>query len=159
MVIRDDHNRVGLVNRESFGQVMSGPFGFGRALWRRRPVAAVADWQPLVVPAHESVLVLVALVAAAFLVVSAAPAVAFDPADGEQSNDLRVSIGPATSSPSPTSSPTPTVTPTVTPTATADPPSGGLPRTGYSLVALVAAGVGLVTGGAGLRVLVRRRRG
>jgi diguanylate cyclase (GGDEF)-like protein len=54
-VVVSDGERFGLVMRESFGQVMSGPFGYGRTLWARRAVADVTDWAPLRVPADAMV--------------------------------------------------------------------------------------------------------
>ena len=42
-----DGDRVGLVMRDAFSRLMSGPFGYGRTLWARRPVADIADWRPL----------------------------------------------------------------------------------------------------------------
>ncbi|GIJ54208.1 hypothetical protein Vau01_017240 [Virgisporangium aurantiacum] len=124
----------------------------------RRPVRRLLRRRPT--PATATVLLVLAvlttvLTAGALLAVWAAPAAAADPSDSAHSNELRVTIGPATSSPTTSATPTPTPTPTVTPTA--DPPTGPLPRTGYSIVALVVGGAGLVAGGAGLRLLVRRR--
>ncbi|HEY2795680.1 MAG TPA: EAL domain-containing protein [Micromonosporaceae bacterium] len=54
VVVRDG-DRLGLIMREGFGHVMSGPYGFGRALWGNRPVSSVADWQPLRVAADSAV--------------------------------------------------------------------------------------------------------
>lgn len=34
---------------------MSGPFGYGRSLWGRRPVGAMADWMPLMLTAETSI--------------------------------------------------------------------------------------------------------
>ncbi|MEU7821578.1 EAL domain-containing protein [Catellatospora sp. NPDC049133] len=46
-VVVADGDRLGLIMRGRFDQAMSGPFGYGRLLWRQRPVSAVADWKPL----------------------------------------------------------------------------------------------------------------
>ena len=54
VVVRDDE-RVGMIGRQAFAQLMSGPFGYGRALWEKMPVGRVADWNPLIVPAQASV--------------------------------------------------------------------------------------------------------
>jgi diguanylate cyclase (GGDEF)-like protein len=50
-----DGGRLGLVMREGFGQMMSGPFGYGRTLWARRSVREVTDWAPLRVAADSMV--------------------------------------------------------------------------------------------------------
>jgi hypothetical protein len=75
--------------------------------------------------------------------------------DRAGSVELGVVIGPA-----PTRSPT--ATPTVpTPTATPRTPAPGggpLPRTGVALGAILLTGAALVAGGAGLRLIARRRR-
>src|SRR5215475_8149879 len=42
-----DGDRIGLVMRDAFSRLMSGPFGYGRTLWARRPVADITDWRPL----------------------------------------------------------------------------------------------------------------
>lgn len=55
VVVRSGASDIGLIGRESFAQLMSGPFGYGRALWARTPVGRVADWNPLTVPADASV--------------------------------------------------------------------------------------------------------
>src|ERR1700742_1394431 len=54
-VVVSDGERLGFVMRDSFGQVMSGPFGYGRTLWARRAVADITDWAPLRVPADAMV--------------------------------------------------------------------------------------------------------
>jgi diguanylate cyclase (GGDEF)-like protein len=54
-VVVEDGTRLGLVMRERFGQVMSGPFGFGRALLARSTVAELTDWAPLRAPASATV--------------------------------------------------------------------------------------------------------
>ncbi|GIG03040.1 putative bifunctional diguanylate cyclase/phosphodiesterase [Catellatospora citrea] len=46
-VLVADGDRLGLIMRAAFQQEMSGPFGFGRALWGTRPVAQAADWTPV----------------------------------------------------------------------------------------------------------------
>jgi diguanylate cyclase (GGDEF)-like protein len=50
-----DGERLGLVMREAFGQMMSGPFGYGRTLWARRSVREITDWAPLRVAADSMV--------------------------------------------------------------------------------------------------------
>ncbi|HEY2674004.1 MAG TPA: EAL domain-containing protein [Rugosimonospora sp.] len=55
VVVRAGARDIGLVGRQSFAHLMSGPFGYGRALWARTPVGLVADWHPLIVPADASV--------------------------------------------------------------------------------------------------------
>ncbi|SHN74408.1 putative bifunctional diguanylate cyclase/phosphodiesterase [Cryptosporangium aurantiacum] len=55
VVVRDASRRTGLVMRSTFELVMSGPFGYGRSLWGRRPVGSMADWTPLVLPAETPV--------------------------------------------------------------------------------------------------------
>src|SRR5688572_23983813 len=55
VVVRDSSRRTGLVMRSRFELLMSGPLGYGRALWARRPVGAVADWTPLVLSAETPV--------------------------------------------------------------------------------------------------------
>lgn len=72
--------------------------------------------------------------------------------------EIQVSIAPAA-----TPTPTPTPSPTASPSPTTSPPPGGggggdLPRTGLAIGAFVIAGAALVGGGAGLRLLGRRRR-
>lgn len=54
-VIVADGDRVGLIMRGRFDQAMSGPFGYGRLLWRQRPVSAAADWKPLRLPGATTV--------------------------------------------------------------------------------------------------------
>jgi diguanylate cyclase (GGDEF)-like protein len=54
-VVVSDRERLGLVMRESFGQLMSGPFGYGRTLWAKRPVGELTDWAPLRVPGDTMV--------------------------------------------------------------------------------------------------------
>ncbi|REG01172.1 diguanylate cyclase (GGDEF)-like protein [Asanoa ferruginea] len=46
-VVVDDGQRRGLVMRESFGTMMAGPFGFGRALRSRQLIGELTDWSPL----------------------------------------------------------------------------------------------------------------
>nr|BFE57875.1 hypothetical protein GCM10020063_024010 [Dactylosporangium thailandense] len=46
---------IGLINRERFGQLMSGPFGYGRALWEKTPVGRTADPAPMIVDEHALV--------------------------------------------------------------------------------------------------------
>ncbi|GAA5191129.1 hypothetical protein GCM10023322_47790 [Rugosimonospora acidiphila] len=55
VVVRADAGDIGLVARESFAQLMSGPFGYGRALWAGTPVGSVTDWRPLIVGPDVSV--------------------------------------------------------------------------------------------------------
>jgi diguanylate cyclase (GGDEF)-like protein len=50
-----DGPRLGLIMRDAFGQLMSGPFGYGRTLWGRRPVSEVTDWTPVRVSAGATV--------------------------------------------------------------------------------------------------------
>ncbi|GAA4258303.1 hypothetical protein GCM10022255_078470 [Dactylosporangium darangshiense] len=40
---------LGLISRDRFGQLMSGPFGYGRALWEKTPVGRTADPAPTIV--------------------------------------------------------------------------------------------------------------
>ncbi|MFF5225521.1 putative bifunctional diguanylate cyclase/phosphodiesterase [Dactylosporangium sp. NPDC000521] len=40
---------IGLINRARFAQLMSGPFGYGRALWARTPAGRTADPAPMIV--------------------------------------------------------------------------------------------------------------
>ncbi|WBB68321.1 EAL domain-containing protein [Micromonospora sp. WMMD812] len=40
---------VGLIGRDRFAQLMSGPFGYGRALWEKTPVGHTADPEPMIV--------------------------------------------------------------------------------------------------------------
>ncbi|WP_426513879.1 putative bifunctional diguanylate cyclase/phosphodiesterase [Dactylosporangium sp. McL0621] len=47
---------IGLIDRERFGQLMSGPFGYGRALWERTPVGRTADPAPMIVDERASVI-------------------------------------------------------------------------------------------------------
>jgi diguanylate cyclase (GGDEF)-like protein len=54
-VVVSDGARLGLVMRGRFDRAMSGPFGFGRALWAQRPVAAVTAWNPIRVPGPATV--------------------------------------------------------------------------------------------------------
>ncbi|WP_433063680.1 EAL domain-containing protein [Dactylosporangium sp. CS-033363] len=46
---------LGLISRERFGQLMSGPFGYGRALWEKTPVGRTADPAPMIVDEHALV--------------------------------------------------------------------------------------------------------
>ena len=55
VAVRNDHGLVGLVMRTRFYQAMSGPFGFGRALWGHHPVSRLADWSALVLPPRTSI--------------------------------------------------------------------------------------------------------
>jgi len=55
VVVRDAARRTGLVMRSQFELLMSGPYGYGRALLARHPVGAIADWTPLVLPAETPV--------------------------------------------------------------------------------------------------------
>ncbi len=54
-VVVADGERLGLLMRDRFGLVMSGPYGYGRALWGGRPVRDLVDWAPLRVPAGTTV--------------------------------------------------------------------------------------------------------
>lgn len=49
-----DGARLGVVARDDFLYAMSGRFGYGRALWLRRPVGELADWAPRCVPVSAS---------------------------------------------------------------------------------------------------------
>lgn len=105
-------------------------------------------------PSQATAVVALALVAAAVVLSSPAPAVAdvlrapAEPSD-TVGNDLRVSVAPGTTSQPPSATPTPT--------ATEDPPpTGALPRTGYAVGTVIVAGAVLVAGGAVLRALTRR---
>ncbi|MET7425533.1 EAL domain-containing protein [Dactylosporangium sp. NPDC005555] len=40
---------IGLISRVRFAQLMSGPFGYGRALWARTPAGRTADPAPMIV--------------------------------------------------------------------------------------------------------------
>ncbi|MEU0558121.1 EAL domain-containing protein [Dactylosporangium sp. NPDC006015] len=40
---------IGLISRSRFAQLMSGPFGYGRALWARTPAGRTADPAPMIV--------------------------------------------------------------------------------------------------------------
>lgn len=40
---------IGLISRDRFAQLMSGPFGYGRALWEKTPVGRTADPAPMIV--------------------------------------------------------------------------------------------------------------
>jgi diguanylate cyclase (GGDEF)-like protein len=46
---------VGLVERSRFEATMSGPFGYGRSLYARRPLADIAQWDALALPATTPV--------------------------------------------------------------------------------------------------------
>jgi diguanylate cyclase (GGDEF)-like protein len=50
-----DGDRVGMIMRETFSALMSGPFGYGRTLWARRPIGEVTDWSPLRIEASATV--------------------------------------------------------------------------------------------------------
>lgn len=52
-----DGDRLGVVPRDDFLYAMSGRFGYGRALWLRRPVGELADWAPRCIPASASLTV------------------------------------------------------------------------------------------------------
>lgn len=52
-----DGERLGVVPRDDFLYAMSGRFGYGRALWLRRPVGELADWAPRCIPASASLTV------------------------------------------------------------------------------------------------------
>ncbi|WP_196279089.1 putative bifunctional diguanylate cyclase/phosphodiesterase [Catellatospora vulcania] len=54
-VIVADGDRLGLIMRGRFDQAMSGPMGYGRLLWRQRPVSAIADWSPVRLPGATTV--------------------------------------------------------------------------------------------------------
>ncbi|MFZ5851451.1 MAG: diguanylate cyclase domain-containing protein, partial [Actinomycetota bacterium] len=54
-VVVVDGAALGLLPRARFEATMSGRFGYGRALWNRRPVAPLADWDPLVLDAGATV--------------------------------------------------------------------------------------------------------
>jgi diguanylate cyclase (GGDEF)-like protein len=54
-VVVSDGTRLGLIMRGPFDRIMSGPFGFGQALWAHRPVTLVTDWDPVVVSASTTV--------------------------------------------------------------------------------------------------------
>lgn len=47
-------NRLGIVSRDEFLATMTGRYGYGRALWNRRPVAEVTDWNPRVIAESAS---------------------------------------------------------------------------------------------------------
>lgn len=49
-----DPARVGIVTRPGLAAELTGRLGYGRAVLERRPVSAVADWSPLVVPADAT---------------------------------------------------------------------------------------------------------
>ncbi|WP_432992408.1 EAL domain-containing protein [Dactylosporangium sp. CA-233914] len=40
---------IGLISRDRFAQLMSGPFGYGRALWEKTPAGSTADPAPMIV--------------------------------------------------------------------------------------------------------------
>lgn len=48
VAVRADDGTLGMIMHDRFIRVMTGPFGFGRALLARKPVGALADWNPLV---------------------------------------------------------------------------------------------------------------
>jgi diguanylate cyclase (GGDEF)-like protein len=49
LVADRDQGRLGIVSRDDFLVTMTGQYGYGRALWNRRPVADVTDWSPRVI--------------------------------------------------------------------------------------------------------------
>ncbi|MFI5952363.1 GGDEF domain-containing protein [Cryptosporangium sp. NPDC051539] len=53
VVVRDAARRTGLIMRSGFELVMSGRFGYGRALWGRRRVGVMADWTPVILSATD----------------------------------------------------------------------------------------------------------
>ena len=53
-VLDDTTGRIGLLMRARFEQSMTGRYGYGRAVWGRRPIRDLADWSPLVLPANLS---------------------------------------------------------------------------------------------------------
>ncbi|TQS41054.1 putative bifunctional diguanylate cyclase/phosphodiesterase [Cryptosporangium phraense] len=55
VVVRDSARRTGLIMRSAFELVMSGPFGYGRSLWGRRRIGAMADWTPVVLSAETPI--------------------------------------------------------------------------------------------------------
>lgn len=57
LLVRDARHpgRVGLVVRPHFLQAMAGRYGFGRALYARTPVGALAQWDPVVLDAASTV--------------------------------------------------------------------------------------------------------
>jgi diguanylate cyclase (GGDEF)-like protein len=50
-----DGYRLGLIMRIRFNLIMSGPYGYGRAIWARRPISLLTDWWPVVLPAATTV--------------------------------------------------------------------------------------------------------
>src|SRR5262249_9608250 len=46
---------IGLISRDRFMQLMSGPFGYGRALWEKTPAGRTADPAPMIVDETASV--------------------------------------------------------------------------------------------------------
>ncbi|WP_344611101.1 putative bifunctional diguanylate cyclase/phosphodiesterase [Dactylosporangium salmoneum] len=46
---------IGLITRDRFGHLMSGPFGYGRALWEKTPAGRTADPAPMIVPEDAGV--------------------------------------------------------------------------------------------------------
>ncbi|MFC0532539.1 DUF916 domain-containing protein [Phytohabitans kaempferiae] len=120
-------------------------------LWRRR--RARRDDLPVTfdpIPAEAGAKTRGLVLAAVALFAVGAPA-AMDPSPAEV--EIQVSIGPRAT---PSASPSPSPSPTASPTPPAN-PGGDLPRTGLAIGAFVAVGAALVGGGAGLRVLARRR--
>ncbi|MDQ7904495.1 EAL domain-containing protein [Phytohabitans sp. ZYX-F-186] len=55
VAVQETTGRVGLVMRDPFTHLMSGPYGYGRALWEKLPVAAATDWDPLLLAAGMGV--------------------------------------------------------------------------------------------------------
>lgn len=54
-VIACDGTRLGLISRAPFHSSLRGRLGFGGALYGSRPVSALTDWSPLVLPVATSV--------------------------------------------------------------------------------------------------------
>jgi len=55
LVVQDvASSRTGLLSRRRFEQTMSGPFGYGRALFAKRPVADLTDWDAAVLSQDAS---------------------------------------------------------------------------------------------------------
>src|SRR5262249_9046688 len=46
---------IGLISRDGFAQLMSGPFGYGRALWEKTPAGRMADPAPRIVDEAASI--------------------------------------------------------------------------------------------------------
>ncbi|MEN3609123.1 hypothetical protein AAH979_06185 [Plantactinospora sp. ZYX-F-223] len=100
---------------------------------------------------------LIVLLGAAVVGVPGYATAAPSPGPGDVGLGVRVEVAPS-GSPSPTVGPSPTASPGPTETRTPPGGSGGdLPRTGWSLVSLIAGGAFLLAIGIGLRFLARRR--